>query len=104
LNIYRELLPKCKNLGHRAAVAHELECIAFILSKKGDTQRAAQLLGAAQTLRELIDSSMTTMEQTEYENEVSALHSKMNEFDLEKAWSEGRGMSMDEAIENALRE
>ena len=103
LNIYRELLPKWKDLGHRAAVAHELECIAFILSKKDDIQRAAQLLGAAEALREVIDSSMTTIEQAEYEGEVSILRSKMNKVDLEKAWNEGRGMTMDEAIENALR-
>jgi hypothetical protein len=104
LNIYRELLPKWKDLGHRAAVAHELECIAFILSKKGDIQRAAQLLGAAEALREVIDSSMTTLEQAEYDREVSALRSKMNEIDFEKAWNEGREMTMDEAIENAFRD
>jgi predicted ATPase/class 3 adenylate cyclase len=104
LNIYRELLPRWKDLGHRAAVAHELECIAFILSKKGDTQRAAQLLGAAEALREVIDSSMTTLEQAEYDREVSALRSKMNEIDFEKAWNEGREMTMDEAIENAFRD
>ena len=104
LEIYRDLLPKWKDLGHRPAVAHELECIAFILSKKGKTERAAQLLGAAEALREKSDSTMTTIEQAEYEKEVSALQEKMDAVDLEKAWSEGRGMSMDEAIENALRE
>ena len=104
MEIYRELLPKWKDLGHRAAVAHELECIAFILSKKGDSQRPAQLLGAAEAMREVIDSSMTTLEQAEYEREVSTLQANMNDVDLEKAWGEGRAMTMDEAIENALRE
>jgi len=102
LEIYRELLPKWKDLGHRAAVAHELECIAFILSKKGDTQRSAQLLGAAEALRETIDSVMTTLEQAEYEREVSTLRAKMNAVDLKKAWNDGRRMTMDKAIENAL--
>jgi len=32
------------------------------------------------------------------------LRAKMNEDDLEKVWAEGRRMTMDEAIENALRE
>jgi predicted ATPase len=104
LKIYRELLPKWKDLGHRAAAAHELECIGFIFSKKGDTQRAAQLLGSAEVLRAAIDSSMTTMERTEYEQEISALRSKMNKVDFEKARSEGREMTMDQAIENALRD
>jgi predicted ATPase/class 3 adenylate cyclase len=103
LNIYRELLPKWKDLGHRAAVAHELECIGFIFSKKGNTQRAAQLLGAAEVLRAAIDSSMTPMERAEYEQEISALHSRMNDVDFEKAWNEGRAMTMDGAIENARK-
>jgi predicted ATPase/class 3 adenylate cyclase len=103
LEIYRGLLPKWKDLGHRAAVAHELECIAFILSRKGNMQHAAQLLGAAEALRETIDSVMTTLEQAEYEREVSTLRAKMNEVDLKKAWKEGRDMTMADAIENALR-
>lgn len=104
LEIYRELLPKWKDLGHRAAVAHGLECIAYIFSKKGTIQRTAQLLGAAEALRETIDSVMTTLEQAEYEKEVSTLRAKMSETDVKKAWDEGRAMTIDEAIENASRE
>ncbi len=51
LSIYKDLLPKWKDLGHRAAVAHELECIAYILTRKEEPERAATLLGSARLRR-----------------------------------------------------
>jgi hypothetical protein len=102
LGIYRDLLPKWKDLGHRSAVAHELECIAYILIRKEDPERAATLLGAAQALREAIDSVMTQMEQVEYEKEISSLRGGMEPAEFEKNWIKGRALTIDEAIELAL--
>lgn len=103
LGIYKDLLPKWKDLGHRAAVAHELECIAYILTRKEQPERAANLLGAAQELRRVIDIPRTQAEEIEYENEIAALHGMINnEFD--EKWEDGRSMTMDEAIELALDE
>jgi tetratricopeptide (TPR) repeat protein len=101
---YRDLLPKWKDLGHRAAVAHELECIAYILIRKEEPERAVRLLGAAEALREAIDSVMTMTEEGEYENEVSALRELLGEAEFDQQWDKGRKMSIDEAIELAVRE
>ena len=70
LGIYRDLLPKWKEVGHRPALAHELECIAFIMIRKEKHELAANLLGAAQALRESIDSVMTKVEEVEYQKET----------------------------------
>ena len=104
LAIYRDLLPKWKDLGHRAAVAHELECIAYILSKMAQPQRAVTILGAADSLRKRIDSLATPVELDEYERELSAMRDKMDEVEFEKAWEAGRKLGMDEAIELAVQE
>ncbi|MEW6083723.1 MAG: adenylate/guanylate cyclase domain-containing protein [Chloroflexota bacterium] len=104
LAIYRDLLSKWKDLGHRAAVAHELECIAYILARKEEPERAASLLGAAGALREAIDSVMTQSEQGEYEKEVSVLRELLGDTGFNKQWDTGRKMSIDEAIETATRE
>ena len=104
LAIYKKVILGWLELGHRAAVAHELECIAFIIRKKGQAQRAANLLGAAERLRQAIDSSMTSMERVEYEQEISALRAQMDEAALTAAWSEGRAMTMDEAITLAVND
>ena len=102
LGIYKDLLPKWKDLGHRAAVAHELECIAYILTRKEKPERAATLLGAAEALREVIDSVMTQIEQVEYEKEISTLRAGMDETEFQKNWEKGRTLTIDEAIQLAL--
>jgi tetratricopeptide (TPR) repeat protein len=103
LGIYRDLLPKWKDLGHRAAVAHELECIAYILMRKEEPERAATLLGAAEALREAIDSMMTRVEQVEYAKEMATLRAGMDVMEMQRSWSKGHSMTMDEAIGIALQ-
>ena len=102
LKTYLDLLPKWKELGHRSAVAHELECIAFILVKKGNPARAASLLGAAEALRKAIDSVMTPIEQEEFVKELKSLRASMNDEELQQSWENGRRLSMDESIAFAL--
>ena len=102
LGIYLDLLPKWRDLGHRAAVAHELECIAYILSKKDAAQRAVTILGAADSLRRMIGSSPTPIERSEYEREIMALREKLDATTFEQAWAEGQRLSMDEAVAAAV--
>jgi hypothetical protein len=104
LGIYRDLLPKWRDLGHRAAVAHELECIAYILAKKDEPQRAVMILGAADHLRQMIESIPTAPELVEYESELAALREKTAASEFERAWEEGGRMSMEEAITLALKD
>jgi tetratricopeptide (TPR) repeat protein len=103
LSIYRDLLPRWRDLGHRAAVAHELECIAYILSKKDQPQQAVTILGAAYMLRKMIESTATPVELAEYEKEVSAIREKLQETEFEKAWEEGQRLNMDKAITLAIQ-
>ena len=104
LGIYRDLLPRWKDLGHRAAVAHELECIAYILTRKEEPERATILLSAAQEIRRVIGTPRTNVEEVEYEKEVATLREMLGEDDAERKWNEGRGLTMDEAIELVLKE
>ncbi len=82
LALYAEVLPKWKELGHRAAVAHELECVAFILLKKAQTDRTLTLLAAADALRAEIDSTMTKLEQADYDQVISTLHAQVDEKNI----------------------
>ncbi len=104
LATYRDLLPKWRDLGHRAAVAHELECIAYILVRKEEPERAATMFGAAEVLREAIDSVMTKAEQVEYEKEISSLRAGMDEKEFASLWAQGRSMTIEEAIAFALKD
>jgi tetratricopeptide (TPR) repeat protein len=104
LAIYRDLLPKWKEIGHRAAVAHELECIAYILAKSDQPQRAAAILGAAAAMRKTIDSAPTPLEQVEYDRELAASREKLTDAEFQQAWEQGQKLTMDEAIALAIQE
>jgi predicted ATPase len=104
LELYKGVLPKWKELGHRAAAAHELECIGFILIQRTRPDRAAALLGAAQALRELIDSSMTPPERAEYDQALATLREQLGQEKFKQAWKFGQSMSMDQAVLYALDE
>jgi tetratricopeptide (TPR) repeat protein len=101
--LYRETILVWKRLGHRAAVANQFECLAFIAKASEQPDRAATLLGAAEALREKINIQMTDMERVEYDREVADLKANMTENDFTAAWEKGRSMTMDEAVELALR-
>jgi predicted ATPase/class 3 adenylate cyclase/DNA-binding XRE family transcriptional regulator len=96
--LYRETLLEWQRLGHRAAIAHELECLAMIAKAQEDDRRAARLFGAAEILRENIHIPMTPSEHVEYEREVNDLRANMEEAAFIKAWADGRAMSMEQAI------
>ena len=100
--MYRETLPEWKRIGHRAAIAHQLECFGSLAKVQGQRSRAARLLGAAEALREKINIPMTSQELIEYAKEIADLRAGMDENSFTANWSEGRGMSMDQAISLAL--
>ena len=100
--IYRDTILLFQEQGQYAAIAHELECFAFIAGAVGQNERAARLLGAAEALRESISSSMTPMERPEYETFIAKLHQVMAEETLKAAWEQGRALSMEAAIQLAL--
>jgi predicted ATPase/class 3 adenylate cyclase len=100
--IYRETILVWKRLGHRAAVANQLECYAFIAKAQEQPERAVHLLGAAEALREMIQIDMSQLERVEYEREVADLKKNMSEADFNAAWEKGRSMTLDEAVELAL--
>lgn len=100
--IYTQTLLAWQDLGHQAAIAHQLECFAFIAMDEHEPLRAARLLGAAEALRERNGSPMAKYEETEYQNHTARLQSMLSGSELEPAWAEGRALSMEQAILLAL--
>ena len=102
LALYAQTIAGWQELGHRAALAHELECCAFIACAQAEGQRAARLFGAAQSLRASANSAMSGIERMEYDQNIAALRALLDTEALEAAWAEGRSMTMEEAIAYAL--
>ena len=99
---YRATITEWERLGHRAAVANQLECFAFIAKRYEEAERAAKLFGAAEALREFINIAMTIAERIEYDQEVADLRAGMDNEAFLSSWMEGRALSMEGAIEFAL--
>ena len=99
---YRKSLAGFRWQGHNAAVAHELECLAFIARKRDLLERAAHLLGAAEALRKQIEVPMLPDEQAEYDLELVALKQAIAAGAFQNAWNAGRAMTIDQAVEYAL--
>ncbi|HEY5904054.1 MAG TPA: adenylate/guanylate cyclase domain-containing protein [Anaerolineales bacterium] len=99
---YRETILVWQKLGHRAAVAHQLECFAILAIRRQAYERAARLFGAAGALREKINIAMSPMERVEYEKELAAVRGAVGEEGFGSAWADGRSLSMEAAIDYAL--
>jgi hypothetical protein len=104
LALYRETLPDWQKIGHRGAVAHQLECFAFIAKAKEQGERAVKLMSAAEVLREVSKSARTPQEQSEYDRELTGLRGGMDEKAFDLLWAEGQSMNMDQAIDLAMSE
>jgi non-specific serine/threonine protein kinase len=82
--------------------------LAAVAAAQAEPARAARLWGATEALREEIgvDSlSWWELQTFDYEGRVSATRNMLgDEGAWERAWTEGRGMSPEEAVEYALSE
>jgi tetratricopeptide (TPR) repeat protein len=101
-DIYRKTILGWQELGVRPAIAHQLECFAAIALAEENPRRALKLFGAAEALRDRVQSPMTTQERQEYDQSVARLHAMVPEAEFSALWAKGRALTMDEAIELAL--
>jgi DNA-binding CsgD family transcriptional regulator/tetratricopeptide (TPR) repeat protein len=101
---YRESLMLCKELGNKIVASESLEGLACISVAEAATQRATKLFGAAEALREAVDSQHMAEEEELREPYVAAARSRLDETAWEAAWAEGRAMSLEQAIEYAISE
>jgi hypothetical protein len=99
---YRDTIRAWQKLGHRAAIAHQLESFAFVAGAQAQLPRAARLLGAAASLREQIGIHMSSQERVENERELAGLRAGLDEQTFAALWAEGRALAMDAAIEYAI--
>ncbi|HLO31109.1 MAG TPA: adenylate/guanylate cyclase domain-containing protein [Anaerolineales bacterium] len=104
LDLYRETIRDWQEIGHRGAVAHQLECIAYIAKAQEQGGRAVKLMSAADALREAGSSPRTPQERIEYDRELAGLRTGMDEEEFNLLWEEGQSMKMEQAIDFAVGE
>ena len=77
LAAYRETIGGWVHLGHRGAVANQLENVAYVAIDQDRPDRAARLLGAAEAIREAADAPMAFDEEPELERFVERLRTML---------------------------
>ncbi len=99
---YRETLREWHHLGHRGAIAHQIESLSALAKAGGNLHHAARLLSAAETLREQSGSAMLDHERAAYEPMVAELREGLGDEPFAAAWADGRALDLDGAVALAL--
>jgi non-specific serine/threonine protein kinase len=93
-----------RELSDRRGIAESLEELAYCAFALVSPGRAARILGAAERLREEIASPLAPTDRPQYDRQVAAARAAIGDdaaFDF--AWQEGRAMTLDQAVEYALK-
>jgi non-specific serine/threonine protein kinase len=102
--LFEEGLLLQRELKYKAVVYFSLMGMAGVAALRGQPARAARLFGASEALREDIGLSVTPVANAyyDYESYVGAARAGLSEEAFNAAWSEGRTMSPEQAVEYAL--
>ncbi|QIN82257.1 helix-turn-helix domain-containing protein [Rubrobacter tropicus] len=102
--LFAEGLTLSAEVGDRTNIAYYLEGLAELSASENGLEQAARLWGAARTLLETIEviAYPHAADRTFYEERLAAARASLDERAWEKAWSEGRAMTTEEAVEYAL--
>ena len=100
--LYEESLTLFRQLGDQRGIAESLEGMAGVASGLNQMERAAQLWGAAASLRETIGCLRSTAEQGEADKRVSSGRTALGEATFTAAWDAGRAMTWEQAVGFAL--
>ncbi len=84
------------------AVASSLDALAGVSLRRGDHERAARLLGAADAIRDSDNARVPAEYRALYQRTVDAVRTRMGDGAFNAAWVAGRALSLEQAIAEAL--
>jgi tetratricopeptide (TPR) repeat protein len=107
--LYQESLAQRREAGHQIALAQSLEDFAVLAGREQQAGypreawvRAIRLLGAAEAFCETLGARPPVTGVQEYEQTVAEGRAALGAAAFAAAWAEGRAMSLEEAIREAL--
>ncbi len=99
---FAEGLAMAQKMGSNIHISFPLDGFAALAARRGELERAAQLAGAAEHLRESIGYEIEPADRRFRDAYTSELKTKMSEEEFTKAYEQGRKLKLDEAIALAL--
>jgi DNA-binding NarL/FixJ family response regulator len=105
-----ESLTRLRDLGERWQIVHTLEVVARFAAAReyrpAETEpgvlQAARLFGAAEALRETLRSPAFAFQRQSYQHGLATLRAHLDAAMLTSGWTEGRTMTLEQAIADAL--
>jgi predicted ATPase len=98
LRLYQESILVWQHWGLQAAVAQDLECMAWIAAVQGNLEHAVRLAGAANKLRQQTGTQPAPQEQREFDESLETVRSQLPAALYHSLLAEGQEMTMSEAI------
>src|SRR5262249_61476665 len=96
-------LPMRRNQRGKPRAVENLEVLAGILTAQGDSERAARLLTAAETIRHALGAPVPPIDRAEYDLWRAASRAALGTEQFLAAWMAGRAMTLEEAVALALK-
>jgi predicted ATPase/transcriptional regulator with XRE-family HTH domain len=100
----RETLLLGRELGDRYLLVFALADLAKLEVARGRLARAVRLGGMVAGLQELLGIAMAPMEDQDREQVLARARADLGEAPFRRAWESGQGLSLDEAVADALEE
>ena len=97
-SLYEESLALAREVGHKELIASGLEGVANVVAAQGEPAWAAQLWGAAESLRIATGMPLPPVERASYEQAVAAARDHLGERLFAASWAEGRSMTPEQAL------
>jgi predicted ATPase/DNA-binding CsgD family transcriptional regulator len=100
----RENLRVAREADYKLAIQYSLFGLGMVAAAAGQPARAARLWGAEEAMREVFGIQITPLaySTTDYDSYVATARLQQDEAAFAAAWSEGRAMTTEEAVEYAL--
>ncbi len=102
IELYRESLTLIKSMGHVPYTQENIERLAGALGRQRQPERAVRLLAAMERYREQNGITRSPIDHPRYMQDVAAARAQLDEPTFDAAWAQGRAMTLDQAIAEAL--
>ena len=102
-NYYAKALNVGRDSGEKLTLSYSLDGCAALAVKRGDFNRAAQLAGAAEHLRESLGFETELAEGRFRDAYLAQLHHSIDEETFPKYYEQGRKLKIEEAVALALK-
>jgi predicted ATPase/DNA-binding CsgD family transcriptional regulator len=102
--LLRQTLVLARDMKNDNDMSRGIQVLSGSLAAVGEPERAARLLGTAEAARERIGAFVEPQDRSELGRNIASVRSLLDETTFQAAWAEGRRMSLEWAVAEALGE